>query len=177
MANNEKLIKIVRDNIRSYADFPKPGIIFRDIFSVLKVPEAFKILQELLVQRVKLKAPDAVIGLESRGFLLGPIIALQLGLPFVPIRKKGKLPGKIKQLSYTIEYGEDTFEIQTDGLQKGQNVVLVDDLLATGGSLRAACTLVNQLGAKVVECLVVMELKDLNGQENIPVPVHSIVQF
>lgn len=122
---------------------------------------------------------DVVIGLESRGFLLGPLVALRLNKPFVPIRKKGKLPGNVMQMSYNLEYSSDTFEIQEDSLGgDGKRVVILDDLLATGGTLKCAVKLVESLNCKVVHAMVVIELSDLKGREQLPnVNVHSLIKY
>jgi len=175
--DNRNKLNLVKNSLQRYPDFPKPGIVFVDIFSVLRNSNTFRALKELLVSHVQGLGPvDVIVALESRGFLFGPIIALQLGLPFVPIRKKGKLPGKVNQVSFTLEYGTDVFEVQTDSILPNQKVLLLDDLLATGGSLTAACRLVSQLEAEVIQCLVIIELVDLKGREKIPAPVHSLIQ-
>ncbi|XP_053592837.1 adenine phosphoribosyltransferase-like [Microplitis demolitor] len=135
-------------------------------------------MNDLLIDHVKsLKNVDVIVGLDSRGFLLGPILSTELGKPFVPIRKKGKLPGNIKRESYTLEYGEATVEIQTDSISKGKKVLIVDDLLATGGTMSAAIKLIEAIGAEVVECIVLMELNSLNGRSKISVPVFSLIQY
>lgn len=174
-----KLKELVKANIADYPDFPKPGILFRDIFPVLTNPEAFRAVQELLSSRISClnPQPDVIAALESRGFLFGPALALQLKLPFVPIRKKGKLPGKLHSVTYSLEYGSDTIEIQESSIGKGQNVVILDDLLATGGTLGAACSLIEKCGANVLECVVVMELLDLKGRDGIHHPIHSLIQY
>ncbi|KAK7790938.1 hypothetical protein R5R35_005870 [Gryllus longicercus] len=175
----ESDINIVKNSIESYPDFPKPGVLFRDIFSLMKNPKALEALNKLILEEVEnmVPKPDVIIGLESRGFLFGPLISLQTRIPFVPIRKKGKLPGQVNKQTYELEYGTDTVEIQSDAIQQGQNILIVDDLLATGGTLQAACKLVSQLGAHVKKCIVVMELLDLNGRRSVDAPIHSIVQY
>lgn len=171
-------IEIIKNAVKKYPDFPKPGIVFIDIFSVLKDVKAFRALQDVLTEHIsQLEQVDAVAALESRGFLFGPQVAQYLGVPFIPIRKKGKLPGEVKQISYRLEYGMDVFEVQTDCLSSGKNVVVVDDLLATGGSLAASCQLLSDLGCKVVECLVVFEITDLKGRDRVGAPVHSVLQY
>lgn len=171
-------LDIVKNSVKRYPDFPKPGIVFIDIFSVLKDVKAFHALQDVLTEHVsQLEQIDAVVALESRGFLFGPQIALHLDVPFIPIRKQGKLAGEVKQVSYALEYGMDVFEIQADSLPSGKNVLVVDDLLATGGSLAASCQLISELGCRVVECLVVFEIADLKGREKIAAPVHSLLQY
>ncbi|KAJ9586664.1 hypothetical protein L9F63_019739 [Diploptera punctata] len=178
MTDFQKKLEYVKKNIRSYPDFPKPGIIFRDIFSVLSNPPAFHALKDALFEHVSeiTPKPDVIVVLESRGFLFGPIVALH-NIPCVPVRKKGKLPGDICRQEYTLEYGTDVFEIQSDSIKAGQNVLVIDDLLATGGSLKAACLLVKQLKANVIQCLVVMELLNLKGRNHVAVPTHSLIQF
>ncbi|KAK7077540.1 hypothetical protein SK128_010181 [Halocaridina rubra] len=172
-------IKLLEEKIRTYPDFPKPGILFRDIFSVLADPRSFQVMIKLLEEKIQSLCPnvDVVMGLESRGFLLAAPLALALSKPLVPMRKKGKLPGKTKQVSYTLEYSTDTFEAQVDGIKPDQTVVIVDDLLATGGTMKAACDLVTSMGGKVALCIVVIELSDLKGCEEITAPFQSIVKY
>ncbi|XP_008216419.1 adenine phosphoribosyltransferase [Nasonia vitripennis] len=170
-------LKLVRDSVTNYPDFPKPGILFRDIFGIFKNVAATKAMKDLMVEHVALLDIDFVVGLDSRGFLLGPVISLELAKPFVPIRKKGKLPGKVFQQSYTLEYGEDVFEIQADSVQGNKKALIVDDLLATGGSMSAAENLLKKAGVTVVECLVIMELKSLNGRAKIEAPIHALLQY
>lgn len=170
--------------VTSHPDFPKAGILFRDIFPVLRNPQVFEDLLGLLVSHIKEKhcqngeKVDVIVGLDSRGFLFGPIIALRLGASFVPIRKKGKLPGKIESLSYKLEYGEASFDIQTDSIQPGQKVIVIDDLIATGGTMTAACQLVERIGGTVVEALLVIELVDLQGHKKLDGrPFFSLMQY
>lgn len=180
MEAQRKKLELVKSKIRSYPDFPKPGILFRDVFSVLRNPSAFRALQDVMIEHVSSQLtprPEAVVALEARGFLLGPLIALHFDIPFIPVRKKGKLPGEVMQTSFTLEYGTDIFEIQSLSITGGLNVLIIDDLLATGGSLNAVCQLMEQLQATVLECLVVMELTDMKGRENVKAPVHSLIQF
>ncbi|XP_053598688.1 adenine phosphoribosyltransferase-like [Microplitis demolitor] len=152
--------------------------VLKDIFGVYQNVTAMRAMNDLLIDHVKsLKNVDVIVGLDSRGFLLGPILSTELGKPFVPIRKKGKLPGNIKRESYTLEYGEATVEIQTDSISKGKKVLIVDDLLATGGTMSAAIKLIEAIGAEVVECIVLMELNSLNGRSKISVPVFSLIQY
>ncbi|XP_044737291.1 adenine phosphoribosyltransferase [Chrysoperla carnea] len=177
--SKKEKIEYLKGNITSYPNFPKPGILFRDIFALLKNPTAFRILKELVVEYAKSISPkiEIVVGLESRGFLFGPLIALDLEIPFVPIRKKGKLPGKLESIEYTLEYGKEIFEIQADQITTDQRVLIVDDLLATGGSLAAACQLIEKSGAKVSCCLAIMELVDLKGRDKINAPIHTLVKY
>ncbi|XP_076234742.1 adenine phosphoribosyltransferase [Calliopsis andreniformis] len=176
MDKNEKL-QVLRDAIKSYPDFPKPGIIFRDIFGVFRNIVALRAMKDLIVEHILFLEVDLIVGLDSRGFLFGPMICMELGKPFLPIRKKGKLPGNVKEHNFSLEYGEATFEIQTDYINKGTRVLIVDDLLATGGSMAAAIKLVKSTGAEVIECLVIIELNALKGREKLDVPVHSFIQY
>ncbi|XP_045475494.1 adenine phosphoribosyltransferase-like [Harmonia axyridis] len=179
MTSNETKKQLIKDNIKCYQDFPKPGVIFRDIFSILQKPELFAILKDLLVYNAKSFAvrPDVVVGLDSRGFLFGTILALDLQVPFVPIRKKGKLPGPKKTAEYSLEYGTDILEISTDVIEPGANVLIIDDLLGTGGTLLTACSLVEEVGGKISGCLVVIELKEFQARSKIKYPLMSLVQF
>lgn len=166
------LKKIIRD----IPDFPKPGIVFKDITPVLSDREAFPRVIDMLAARY-LKGIDVVAGIESRGFIFGAPLALKLGASFVPIRKKGKLPYKVIEASYDLEYGSATIEIHEDAVREGQRVLIVDDLLATGGTAAAACNLIDKLGATVMECAFVIELAFLNGREKLESPVYSIVKY
>ncbi|NWX93059.1 APT phosphoribosyltransferase, partial [Nothoprocta pentlandii] len=153
-----------------------------DISPLLKDPAAFGALLDLLEAHLRASFPhiDFIAGecLDSRGFLIGPPLAQRLGIGFVLIRKKGKLPGPTESVSYTLEYGKAELEIQSDAVEPGQKVVVVDDLLATGGTMRAACELLARLRAHVLECLVVIELRPLRGAERLrPLPFHSLLQY
>ncbi len=168
----------LRDHIRDVPDFPKPGILFKDITPLLKDPGAFRLCIEKACGPWYGNEPDVIIGVEARGFIFGAAMALQMGLPFVPIRKPGKLPWKTRALSYSLEYGEDTIEIHEDAIQPGQKVLLVDDLLATGGTMGAAVRLVQDLGGEVVEALFVLELTELAGRDQLPtVPIRSLLTY
>lgn len=149
--------------IRDVPDFPKPGILFKDITPLLKSPAAFSYVMEELCKHTQRVAADAVVGIESRGFLFGAPLALELGIPFIPVRKAGKLPAERMSIEYSLEYGTSQLDIHQDALSKGQKVVIIDDLLATGGTARAAAKLVELLGAKVALLLFVIELKALGG--------------
>ncbi|NXD13768.1 APT phosphoribosyltransferase, partial [Nothocercus nigrocapillus] len=151
-----------------------------DISPLLKDPAAFGALLDLLETHLRASFPhiDFIAGLDSRGFLIGPPLAQRLGIGFVLIRKKGKLPGPTESVSYTLEYGKAELEIQSDAVAPGQKVVVVDDLLATGGTMRAACELLARLEADVLECLVVIELRPLRGAERLrPLPLYSLLQY
>lgn len=153
--------------IRNVPDFPKPGIMFRDITTLLQDPEALKYTIEHLAMPYKDQKIDMVVGIEARGFIFGPAVATILGCGFVPIRKPGKLPYKTKSVSYALEYGEDTVCIHEDALKPGDNVLVIDDLLATGGTAGAAVQLIEELGAHVVSCAFIVELTFLNGREKL----------
>ena len=162
--------------IRDVPDFPKQGIVFKDITPLLGDPTAFARAIEALADAVP--KPDAVVAIESRGFLFGAPLALRWGLPLVPARKFGKLPGKTVRQVYSLEYGEDTLELHADSLRAGQRVVVVDDLLATGGTAAATVGLVRQLGAEVTALLFLIELEGLSGREQLaPVAVHSLFRY
>ncbi|XP_009888355.1 PREDICTED: adenine phosphoribosyltransferase [Charadrius vociferus] len=151
-----------------------------DISPLLKDPAAFRTLIDLLEDHLRASFPqiDFIAGLDSRGFLIGPPLAQRLGIGFVLIRKKGKLPGPTESVSYALEYGKAELEIQSDAVEPGQKVVIVDDLLATGGTMCAACELMKRLKAEVLECLVIIELKLLKGSEKLKsVPFYSLLQY
>ena len=164
--------------IRNIPDFPKKGIIFRDITTLIQHPVAFSETIEIFHSRYKTKHIDIIAGIEARGFIFGAALAYKLGVGFVPIRKKGKLPWKTVSETYELEYGTDTIEIHEDAIESGKSVLLMDDLIATGGSLLAAKNLVEKLGGRILEAAVVIELVDLKGREKIaPLELFSLVQF
>jgi len=167
----------LKQHIRGIPDFPKPGILFYDISTLLKDGAAWKEAVAQLSAALKPWRPDLLAGIESRGFLVAAPLALALGCGFVMIRKKGKLPGPTIPHSYDLEYGSDTVEIQTDALSPGQRVVLVDDLLATGGTMAAAVTLCRSVGADVVGTAFIIELTGLNGRKRLDVPVTSLLSY
>lgn len=173
---NEKL-NLVKSAIKTFQNFPKDGIIFRDIFGVFEDVTALKAMKDLILEHASSLQFDTIAALDSRGFLIGPIISAELGVPFVPIRKAGKLPGDVIQQHYTLEYGETTMEIQNESICKGTRVLIVDDLLATGGSMAAAIQLLQKVGAQIVECFVIIELCSLNGRSKLDVPVYSLIQY
>ena len=151
--------------IRDIPDFPKPGIVFKDITPILQSPEAFQEIIDRFVAMAGNVKPDVVVGIESRGFVFGAPVALALGASFVPIRKKGKLPHITLYEEYALEYGSATVEIHSDAISAGQRVLIVDDLLATGGTARAAAHLVERLGGEIASCVFVIELGFLNGRD------------
>jgi len=168
----------LRDFIRDVPDFPQPGILFRDVTPLLKDPQAFAAALSGLEEYVAGRAPDAIVGIESRGFLFGTPIAARLGLPFVPIRKPGKLPAPHMSIEYALEYGEGQLDIHADALSTGASVVIVDDLLATGGTARGAISLVELLGAHVAGLAFLIELSGLDGRSLLqPYDVFSLIAY
>jgi adenine phosphoribosyltransferase len=164
--------------IRDVPDFPKPGILFKDITPLLQSPEGFGRSIEQLSALVAPSAYDLVCAIESRGFIFGAALAARAGKGFVPIRKPGKLPWKTVSQSYELEYGTDRIEIHVDAARQGQRVLLIDDLLATGGTMAASIELVRRLGASVAACCFVVELTFLSGRSRLgDVPVHSLVKY
>ena len=159
-----ELADAVRGTIRDFPDFPRPGILFRDIAPVLSSPALLERIVVALSQEAEEQGAEIVAGIESRGFLIGTPVALQLGLPFLPIRKKGKLPGETMTAEYNLEYGSAHLEVQVDPVSNGRRVVLVDDLLATGGTAAAAATLIERLGGEVAKICFLIELDGLDGR-------------
>ncbi len=166
-----------KEKIRSIKDYPKEGITFRDITTLLKDGEAFREAIDAMKDLVKDEAIDKVVGIEARGFILGAPLAYDLGVGFVPIRKPGKLPADTHSAEYELEYGFDTVEMHVDAIEKGEKVLIVDDLLATGGTGSAAVEICKSAGADVIGCLVLIELDGLNGRDKMPVPVYSLMEF
>lgn len=160
-------MKKVEDYVRSIPDFPEEGIIFRDITSVLQDAQGLKLAIDSMIKLLDGVDFDVVAGTESRGFIFGVPIAYALGKPFVPVRKKGKLPCETIEATYDLEYGSATIEMHKDSITKGQKVILVDDLIATGGTIQAAIHLVEQLGGEVVKVIFLMELAGLKGREKL----------
>lgn len=168
----------LKTHIRDVKDFPKPGIMFRDITTLLKNPEAFKFTFEELLNFTKDLKINKVVGIESRGFIYGPLLAYGLNCGFVPVRKPGKLPAEKVSVSYSLEYGEDKLEIHKDAIQNGDKVLVHDDLLATGGTMNAVCQLIEKLGGEVVQISFIIELSFLKGREKLkPYDIRSIVNY
>jgi adenine phosphoribosyltransferase len=155
----------VRKLIRDIPDFPKKGIIFKDVTPVLADPTTMAAINGAFEKELEGLKPQRIVGIEARGFIFGAVLAHTMKLPFSPVRKPGKLPYKTEKLSYKLEYGEGVLEMHTDGVNKGERVVIVDDLLATGGTAKAACELVEKLGGKVAACAFVVELGFLDGRK------------
>jgi adenine phosphoribosyltransferase len=173
-------MKTVRDYIRTIPDFPHEGIMFRDVTTLFSDARGFRMAIDQLLHPYAGTPIDKVVGLEARGFILGGAIAHQLSVGFVPIRKKGKLPGKTVEQAYQLEYGEAVMELHDDALQPGEKVLLVDDLLATGGTAEAGIRLVERLGAQVMGCAFIIDLPDLGGArklQNLGMSVHSLCAF
>lgn len=168
----------IEQAIRNVPDFPKPGIQFKDITPVLQDPRLLAGAMDLLAEELSPGEVDVVVGIDARGFIFGTGVALKLGAGFVPVRKKGKLPYRTLEQSYDLEYGSNTVAIHEDAVKPGSRVLLVDDLLATGGTAGAAATLLGRLGAKVVRACFLVELTFLNGRERLAgLPVRSVVAY
>ncbi len=167
----------IKDHIRSIPDFPKPGILFYDISTLLAHADAWQVAMGRLAKLVSRHRPDVLAGIESRGFLLAAPLALKLGLGFVMVRKKGKLPGPTVGHSYDLEYGTDTLEVQHDALEKGARVVVLDDLLATGGTMAASIELLEKVGGNVVGAASIIELTFLKGRNKFALPFDTLVAY
>lgn len=177
MSFDEFYIKSV---IRSLPDWPEPGVIFRDVTPVFKDPKAMRMVCDAFIQRYIGSNITHIASIDARGFLLGSVIAYQLNLPLILIRKKGKLPGDTISQEYQLEYGTAAIEVQTDAVKAGDRVLLLDDLIATGGTLLASCSLINQLGAEVTEVGALIDLPDLQGSARIQesgIPVYSLLAY
>ena len=170
----------IREHIRTVPDWPEPGVQFRDITPLLSTPKVFRVLIDEFVHRYFDTRPDVIAGLDARGFIIGSVLAYELNLGFVPIRKKGKLPYTTVQESYELEYGSATVEMHTDAVRPGDRVVLIDDLIATGGTMMAGRRLLERLGAQVVEGAAIVDLPELGGSAKLRasgLPVFTLVDF
>ncbi|MBX9721213.1 MAG: adenine phosphoribosyltransferase [Candidatus Obscuribacterales bacterium] len=169
----------LKSKIRDIPDFPKPGIVFKDLTTLLKDKEAFGYVIDVFAERFATLKPNYVAGIEARGFILAPAIAHKLNVGFIPVRKPGKLPYKVVRESYQLEYGTDTLEVHEDCVSKGERVILIDDLLATGGTAAAAYNLLTKVGADVVSAGFVVELAFLEGRKKMPknLDIFSIISF
>ena len=168
----------IQNYIKDYPDFPKDGIIFKDICPLLRSPDGWGEVMRQLGYFCEEINPDCIVGIESRGFIVGAALATRQRMSFIPIRKKGKLPGEVASVDYTLEYGKDTLEMQSDTFTKGTRVLLVDDLLATGGTAGAASDLINLAGGNLVGCAFIIELSALEGRQNLPnVPIRSLINY
>ena len=168
----------LRDKIRDIPDFPKPGILFKDITPLVRDPATLRLAVHQLLQPYLGKNITAVAGMEARGFIFGSLVAWNLGLPFIPLRKPGKLPYDVESVSYDLEYGSATLEVHSDAFSDQDRVLLIDDLLATGGTAKASCELVEKFGATVVACAFVVELDFLDGRNKLTdYEVHSLLHY
>src|SRR6266850_5345826 len=175
---NSALIDQLRAGVRDVPDFPKKGIVFKDITPILSDHKLFRASIDLFLERCRGKKIDKIVGIDARGFLFGSTVAYELGLGFVPIRKRGKLPYRTETAKYSLEYGEAEMEMHTDAVRKGERVVLVDDLLATGGTSAAAAALIRNAGADLVEAQFLIELEFLEGRKRLePTPVTSFLKY
>ncbi len=167
----------LKDHIRGIPDFPKPGILFYDVSTLLRHPDAWQVAMGRLANTVRAYHPQLLAGVESRGFLLAAPLALKLGCGFVMLRKRGKLPGEVIGLDYALEYGTDRIEIQADAIAPGTRVVVVDDLLATGGTMAAGIALLRKVGADVPAAVALIELSFLGGRAKLDVPFEALVCY
>jgi adenine phosphoribosyltransferase len=173
-----EMLEKLRAGIRDVPDFPKKGIIFKDITPILSDGSLFRMSIDAFLQHCEGKKIDKVVGIDARGFLFGSAVAYELGVGFVPIRKRGKLPFKTEIAKYSLEYGEAEMEMHVDAMAPGEQVVLIDDLLATGGTSAAAAALIKKVGGQLVEAIFLIELEFLRGRANLaPVPTTSFLKF
>lgn len=168
----------LKSKIRDIPDFPKPGILFKDITPLVKDPATLRLTVHQLLHPFLGRDITAVAGMEARGFIFGSLVAWELGIPFIPLRKPGKLPYDVQSVSYDLEYGSAELEVHIDAVDSNDKVLLIDDLLATGGTARASCELIEKLGASVVACAFVVELDFLQGRNNLKgYEVHSLLHY
>lgn len=172
------MMEYIKSKIRTIPNWPKKGIMFRDITTLLKDPKGLKDVTSAFYERYKDKKIEVVAGIEARGFILGGLIAHELGVGFVPLRKPGKLPAETVKEEYELEYGKDAVEIHKDAISEGQRVLLIDDLIATGGTAAASVNLIEKIGGNVVECAFIVDLPDLKGKEKLKgKKVFTLVEF
>jgi adenine phosphoribosyltransferase len=173
-----EIIAKLRAAVRDVPDFPKKGIVFKDITPVLSDPSLFRASVDLFLERCRAKEVDKIVGIDARGFVFGSAVAYELGVGFVPIRKRGKLPYRTEIAKYSLEYGEAEVEMHTDAVTQGERVVLVDDLLATGGTSAAAAVLIRKAGGQLLEAQFLIELEFLEGRRRLePTPVTSFLKY
>lgn len=169
---------VLKNSVRSISDWPIDGVIFRDLTTLMLDPKAFGASCDILFDRYAKQEIDKIVAIDARGFVFGAVLAYKMGIGFIPVRKKGKLPAETIEESYSLEYGSDTLEIHKDALNAGEKVVIVDDLIATGGTVCATVELVKKLGANIIECAFLVELPDLKGREKIAdCDVFAIMEF
>jgi adenine phosphoribosyltransferase len=172
------VIETLRTTVRDVPDFPKKGIVFKDITTILKDGELFRASVDLFLEKCRDTDIDKIVGIDARGFLFGSAVAYELGIGFVPLRKKGRLPYKTESAAYTLEYGEAEMELHIDAIQRGEKVVLIDDLLATGGTSASAVTLIKKVGGDLVSAIFLIELEFLQGRKKLePTPVISFLKY
>jgi len=175
---DSNIVEMLRTTIRDVPDFPKTGIIFKDITTILKDGRLFRASVDLFLEQCRGRKIDKVVGIDARGFLFGSAVAYELGIGFVPLRKKGRLPYKTETAAYTLEYGEAEMELHIDAIEKGEKVVLIDDLLATGGTSASAVTLIKKVGGDLAAAIFLIELEFLNGRRKLePTPVVSFLKY
>jgi len=168
----------LRAGVRDVPDFPKKGIVFKDITPILSNSALFKASIDVFLERCRGKKIDKIVGIDARGFLFGSVVAYELGVGFVPLRKKGRLPYKTESAKYSLEYGEAEMELHIDAITQGEQVVLIDDLLATGGTSASAATLIKKVGGELLEAIFLIELEFLRGREKLaPTPVISFLKY
>lgn len=180
MTATAQQIQFIKDSIKTIPDYPKPGILFRDVTSLLEDPKAYATSIQLLVERYRDAGVTKVVGTEARGFLFGAPVALALGVGFVPVRKPGKLPRAVISESYELEYGTDSLELHTDSIGSQDKVLVIDDLLATGGTIEATARLIRRLGGSVQDAAFIIDLTDLGGRERLTalgIDCYSLVTF
>ena len=175
---NSDVIQKLRAGVRDVPDFPKKGIVFKDITPILKDGTLFRASIDLFLERFRGNRIDKIVGIDARGFLFGSAVAYELGIGFVPLRKKGRLPYKTETAKYSLEYGEAEMELHIDAITRGEQIILIDDLLATGGTSASAATLIKKVGAQLVEAIFLIELEFLHGREKLtPTPVTSFLKY
>jgi len=175
---DSEMIATLRTAVRDVPDFPKKGIIFKDITPILKDGELFRASIDVFLEQCKGKKLDKVVGIDARGFVFGSAVAYELGIGFVPLRKKGRLPYKTESAAYTLEYGEAEMELHIDAIVPGERIVLIDDLLATGGTSASAVTLIKKVGGELIKAIFLIELEFLHGREKLaPTPVTSFLKY
>src|SRR5712692_7800523 len=172
------MIDKLRAGVRDVPDFPKKGIVFKDITPILSDPALFRASIDLFLERCRGRKIDKIVGIDARGFLFGSAVAYELGVGFVPLRKKGRLPYKTESAKYSLEYGEAEMELHIDAITRGERVVLIDDLLATGGTSASAATLIKKVGGELLEAQFLIELEFLHGRQKLePTPVVSFLRY
>ena len=175
---SSELIQKLRAAVRDVPDFPKAGIVFKDITPILGNGELFRASIDVFLEQCRGKAIDKIVGIDARGFLFGSAVAYELGVGFVPLRKKGRLPFKTESAKYSLEYGEAEMELHVDAITRGEKIVLIDDLLATGGTSASAATLIRKVGGELIDALFLIELEFLHGREKLaPTPVTTFLKY